>query len=59
LDFKKREEALELRKLKLECEENKLELKSGSTRAAHVMDLLGELMEDEVAAIKAARAGFH
>ena len=59
LALRKREEALELRKMKLEQEEKHLEKSNGSTRAAHVFDLLGQLTEEEVAAIKAARAGFH
>ena len=59
LNLKEKEDALELRKLKLECEEKKLEQTSGNTRATNVLDLLGQLTNDEVAAIKAARAGFH
>ena len=58
LDLREKEEALELRKLKLEREEKKLEKASGNSRAANMLDVLGQLTEDEVVAIKAARAGF-
>ena len=58
LELRKREDALELRKRKLEQEERKLEQSSGSTRSANVVDLLGQLTEDEILAIKAARLGF-
>ena len=58
LELRKREEALELRKKKLELEEKKLEQSGGSSRAANVLDLLGQLTEEEVVAIKAARLGF-
>jgi hypothetical protein len=59
LAFRKKEEALELRKKKLEQEEKQLEKSGASTRATHVFDLLGQLSEEEMAAVKAARAGFH
>lgn len=55
LDLKEKEEALELRKLKLEREERRLEQTSGSSKAANLL----ELTDDELAAIKAARLGFH
>ena len=55
LDLKEREDALELRKLKLEREEKRLELPSGGSKAANLL----ELTDDELAAIKAARLGFH
>jgi Zinc knuckle len=58
LELRKREDALELRKRKLEQEERKLEQSSGSTRSTNVVDLLGQLTEDEILAIKAARQGF-
>ena len=59
LEMRKREDALEQRKKKLEQDEKKLEQSSGSSRAANVLDLLGQLTDDEVTAIKAARLGFH
>jgi hypothetical protein len=55
LDLKEKEDALELRKLKLEREEKRLEQASGSSRAANLLDLT----DDELVAIKAARMGFH
>jgi len=51
LELRKREAALGLK-------EKKLEQASSGSRATNVVDLLGQLTEDEVAAIKAARAGF-
>ena len=58
LELRKREDALEVRKKKLELEEKKLEQASGSAKATNVLDLLGQLTEEEVVAIKAARLGF-
>ena len=58
LELRKREEALELRKRKVELEEKKLEQSSGSSRATNLLDVLGQLTEDDLAAIKAARVGF-
>ena len=58
LELRKREDALEQRKRKLELEEKKLEQSSGSNRAANVLDLLGQLTDEEVIAIKASRMGF-
>jgi hypothetical protein len=54
-----REKALELRSRKLELEVKKLEKSSGTTRTANSVDLLGQLTEDEIVAIKASRLGFH
>ena len=61
LELRKREEALDLRKRKLELEEKKLEQSSGtsSSRATNLLDLLGQLTDKELAAIKAAKTGFH
>ena len=59
LDLRKREDALELKKKLLEQEEKKLEKSSGSTRATNAFEMLGQLTEDEIAAVKAARSGFH
>jgi hypothetical protein len=58
LDLRKREDALELRKKLVQQEEKKLEQSGGSSRATNVLDLLGQLTDDEVAAITAARSGF-
>ena len=58
LDLREKEEALELKKIELERKEKKLEQASGSARATNVLDLLTSLTEDEIAAVKAARAGF-
>jgi hypothetical protein len=58
LEIRKREEALEQRKRKLEQEERKLEQSSGNSKVTNVVDVLGQLTDEEVAAVKAARAGF-
>ena len=58
LELRKREDALELRMRKVELEEKKLEQSSGQSRSANVLDLLGQLTDEEIAAIKAARSGF-
>lgn len=57
LDLLEKEEALELRRLKLEREEKKLEKSSGGSRSTNLVDLLGQLTDDEMAAIIAARSG--
>lgn len=59
LELKKREEVLELRKMLLEQSEKKLEKSSVPTRAANLQEELGQLTDDELVAIKAARSGFH
>jgi hypothetical protein len=58
LELRKREEALESRRKKLELEEKKLDSVSVGPRTVNTVDILGTLTEDEIAAIKAARAGF-
>jgi hypothetical protein len=59
LDLKEREETLELKQLKLEREEKKrLEQSGKTTRAAHVLDMLEQLTEEDIAAVKASKAGF-
>lgn len=58
IDLRKREEALELKQKMLEQNEKKSEQASGSTRAAAVLELLGQLSDDDVAAIKSAKSGF-
>jgi flagellar motility protein MotE (MotC chaperone) len=57
-ELRKKEEALEWRRRKLEQEERKIEQSSGNSKTANVVDVLGQLTDDEIAAIKAARAGF-
>jgi hypothetical protein len=42
----------------LEQNEKKSEQASGSSRTANVLELLGQLSDDEVAAIKSAKSGF-
>ena len=59
LELRKREEALELRRKKLELEEKKLEPPSGIPRSANLLDVLGQLSDEELAALKAARTGFN
>lgn len=58
LDLKEKEEALELRQLKLERDEKKLEKSNKNVRTVNVLDLLEQLTDDEVVALKAAKAGF-
>jgi hypothetical protein len=55
LDLRKREEALEQRRKILEQEEKKMEQTGGNSRLQNILDLLGPLSEEEVAAIRAAR----
>jgi hypothetical protein len=59
LDLRKREEALELRQKMLEQNEKKMEQASGSTRVANLLELLGQLTEEEVAAIGTHKSGFN
>jgi len=58
LDLRKREEALVLKQKVLEQNEKKIEQPSSSTRTANMLDLLGQLSDDELAAIKSAKSGF-
>jgi hypothetical protein len=62
LDLKEKEEALEIRQLKLERDEKKKEQKNEqmnkNIRTAHVLDLLDQLTEDELSSVKATKAGF-
>jgi hypothetical protein len=39
--------------------EKTTEQASGSTRAANVLDLLGQLTDEELVAIRAAKSGFY
>ena len=58
LDLEEKEEALELRKLKLEREEKRLEQNNKNTHSAHVFDLLDQLNDNELMAIKTAKLVF-
>jgi hypothetical protein len=58
LDLRKREEALELKQKMLEQNEKKIEQTSGSARTANVLELLGQLSDEELAAIKSAKSSF-
>ena len=58
LDLRKREDALDIKQKMLEQNEKKSEQTSGSTRTANVLDLLGQLTDEELVAIKSAKAGF-
>jgi hypothetical protein len=58
LDLREREDALELRKLKLAREEKKVELTVKASREANIQELLGQFTDEEIASIKAAKAGF-
>ena len=53
-----KEEALELRKLKLEREEKRLEQSGKTSHTAHMLDLLDQLNDEELLAIKTAKLGF-
>jgi hypothetical protein len=59
LDLKEREDALELKQLKLEREEKKKEQSGKPSRAAQVLDILEQLTEEEIAAVKSSKSGFH
>ena len=59
LDLRKREEALELKQKMLAQSEKTTEQASSSTRAANVLELLGQLTDEELAALRAAKSGFH
>jgi hypothetical protein len=58
LDLRKREEALELKQKMLEKSDRMAEQTSGSTRTANVLELLGQLSDEELVAIKAAKSSF-
>jgi hypothetical protein len=58
LDLRKREEALELKQKLLEKGDKMVEQTSGSVRTTNVLELLGQLSDEELAAIKAAKSGF-
>jgi hypothetical protein len=58
LELREREEALELRKLKLEKEEKKLEANAKPGRNANIQSLLDQLTDEEIAAIRSAKADF-
>ena len=59
LEFKKREEILEIKQLKLEHEERKRQEWAGKGMCvAHVLDMLEQLMDEELAAVRMLKAGF-
>ena len=58
LDLRKREEALEQKQKMLEQNEKMSGQTSGSTRAATVLELLGQLTDEELAVIKTTKSGF-
>ena len=58
LDLRKREEALELKQRMLEQNEKKIEQTSSSSRTANMLDLLGQLSDEELVALKTAKSGF-
>jgi hypothetical protein len=58
LDLRKREETLELKQRMLEKSDKMTEQTGGSSRTANVLELLGQLSDDELAAIKAAKSSF-
>jgi hypothetical protein len=59
LDLRRREEALELKQRMLEESEKKMGQTSSSSRATNVRELLEQLTDEELVAIKTARSGFH
>jgi hypothetical protein len=59
LDLRNREDALERKQRLLEQNDKTNEQASSSTRAANVLELLGQLSDDELAAIRSAKSGFH
>lgn len=59
LDLRKREEALEQKQKMLEQNEKMIGQTSGSTRAATVLELLGQLSDEDLTAIKTAKSGFN
>ena len=58
VDLKAREEALELKEIKLEREERKKEQNSKAPRTAHVLEILEQLTDEDLAAIKAVKSDF-
>jgi hypothetical protein len=59
LDLKKREEALALKQKMFEQREKMIEKTGVSSRAANVLELLGQLTDEELAGIQAAKSGFN
>ena len=59
LDLRKREEALELKQKLMEQNEKKLEHANGTSRAVTLLELLEQLTDEELAAIKSAKSGFN
>jgi hypothetical protein len=59
LDLRKREEALELKQKMFEENEKRMEQSSSTTRAVNVRELLEQLTDEELAAIRTAKSGFN
>ena len=59
LELRKREEAIDLRQKMLEQNEKKFEQASGSTRTTSILELINQLTEEDLAAIKTAKSGFN
>jgi hypothetical protein len=58
LSLKEREDGLELKQMKLEREEKRKEQSGKYNRAAHVLEMMEQLTEEEVANIRATKSGF-
>ena len=59
LDLRKREEALDYRQKMLGQNDKMVEQTSSAVRTANALELLGQLSDEELAAIKAAKSSFH
>ena len=59
LDLKEREEALEMKQLKLEREEKRKDQNSKSARATQVVEMLQQLTDEEIASVKGVKSDFH
>ena len=59
LDLKEREEALEMKQLKLEREEKRKDQNSKSARATQVLEMLQQLTDEEIASVKGVKSDFH
>jgi hypothetical protein len=58
LDLKEREEAIELKQLKIERDEKRKEGANRATRAAQVLEMIEQLTEEELAAVKTVKPDF-
>ena len=59
LDLRKREEALALKQKMLEENERKIGQSSSATRTTNIRELLEQLSDEDLAAIKTAKSGFN